>query len=120
MAWFSKVRLNKRFIHRAINNTMIPRTPRDILAERFRIIEQEVGAHSFTAAEWPVVRRLIHASGDVSLVPEIRFHNDPVTAGLKALARHSPMVTDVTMVRAGINETAANKLGVHVHCFLNE
>jgi precorrin-8X/cobalt-precorrin-8 methylmutase len=94
--------------------------PADILAESFRIIEAEVGAHRFDAQDWPIVRRMIHASGDVDLVHAVRFHGDPVPAAMKALARKTPIVTDVTMVLAGIQQAAAKELGVPLHCFLND
>jgi precorrin-8X/cobalt-precorrin-8 methylmutase len=94
--------------------------PGDILAESFRMIEEEVGAHSFSADQWPIVRRMIHASGDIDLVRAVRFHRDPVQAGLRALSRQTPIVTDVFMVMAGIHQPSARKLGVPLHCFLNE
>jgi precorrin-8X/cobalt-precorrin-8 methylmutase len=94
--------------------------PEAILAESFRIIEREIGPHSFTAEEWPIVRRMIHASGDLELAPLVRFHNDPVVAGLAALAQRRPIVTDVTMVRAGIQQRLAERLAVPLHCLLND
>ena len=30
----------------------------------FAVIDQEVGAHSYSAADWEVVRRVIHATAD--------------------------------------------------------
>lgn len=99
---------------------MKPRRPEEILTESFRIIEQEVGGHSFDAGQWPIVRRMIHAAGDVELAHAVRFHNDPVAAGLQALARQTPIVTDVTMVLAGIHQPSATALRVPLHCFLNE
>jgi precorrin-8X/cobalt-precorrin-8 methylmutase len=99
---------------------MTPCKPEDILAESFRIIEENVGEHSFNAGQWPIVRRMIHASGDLDLLDFIRFHNDAVPAALAALARHSPIVTDVTMVMAGIHHPSADTLGVPVRCFLND
>lgn len=98
---------------------MTPCTPESILDESFRIIDREVGPHSFDNRAWPIVRRMIHASGDLELASLIRFHNDPVGAGLAALARRVPIVTDVTMVRAGIRQPLAQRLGVPVHCLLN-
>ena len=55
--------------------------PDDILAESFRIIEAEVGPHPFGALEWPVVRRMIHASGDPGLVRDVAFSKGAVAAG---------------------------------------
>lgn len=99
---------------------MNPRRPEDILAESFRIIEKEVGLHSFDAAQWPIVRRMIHASGDLDLIHAVRFRNDPVPAALRAFARETPIVTDVTMVLAGIHQPSATALRVPLHCFLND
>jgi precorrin-8X/cobalt-precorrin-8 methylmutase len=101
-------------------NTMTPPKSDDILAESFRIIEAEVGSHSFDAGQWPIVRRMIHASGDLDLVPLVRFHNHPVRAALEAFSRHAPIVTDVTMVSAGIHQPFADRLGVVVRCYLND
>jgi precorrin-8X/cobalt-precorrin-8 methylmutase len=94
--------------------------PEDILTESFRIIDAEAGPHPFDALTWPVVRRMIHASGDLDLVHAVRFHNNPVPAALSALARGTPVVTDVTMVLAGLHEPSARRLGVSLHCLLND
>jgi precorrin-8X/cobalt-precorrin-8 methylmutase len=99
---------------------MNPCGPDDILAESFRIIEAEVGPHSFDAKEWPIVRRMIHAAGDLDLVHAVRFHNDPVPAALEALRCQTPIVTDVTMVLSGIHQPSVSALGVPLHCFLND
>lgn len=90
-----------------------------IMAESFRIIDAEAGAHRFSTREWPIVRRMIHASGDVSLADDVHFHSDPIAAGLRAIARRAPIVTDVTMVLAGINQTVAAKMQIPLYCFLN-
>jgi precorrin-8X/cobalt-precorrin-8 methylmutase len=99
---------------------MSARTPDEIIAESFRIIDAEVGAHAFTAYEWPIVRRMIHAAGDLELVRSVRFHNDPLPAALAALAHRITIVTDVTMVLAGIHTPSAKELGVPLCCFLND
>ncbi len=69
-------------------NVMSARQPDEIIAESFRIIDAEVGPHAFNAREWPIVRRMIHAAGDLELVRSVRFHNDPVAAAADAC---SPM-----------------------------
>jgi precorrin-8X/cobalt-precorrin-8 methylmutase len=99
---------------------MTPCRPEDILAESFRIIDEEVGAHSFAASEWPIVRRMIHASGELDLLAQVRFHNNPVAAARVAFAKQTPIVTDVTMVLAGIHQPSAAKLKVPLRCMLND
>lgn len=94
--------------------------PDDILAESFRIIEAEVGPHPFGAAEWPVVRRMIHASGDVELVRDVTFSPGAVAAGVQALREGVPIVTDVRMVAAGIHRPSLEALGVGLHCFIDD
>ncbi len=94
--------------------------PSEILAESFRIIEREVGRHSFPPAEWAVVRRLIHASGDLGLVREVVSTPDAVAAGVGAFREGVPLVTDVRMVAAGIHQPSLAALAVRLHCFIDE
>jgi precorrin-8X/cobalt-precorrin-8 methylmutase len=99
---------------------MQTRAPADILAESFRIIEREVGVHSFAAAEWPVVRRMIHASGDVDLVHAACFRHNAVAAGVRGLRAGVPIVTDVRMVAAGLHRPSLEALKLAVHCFIDD
>ena len=39
-------------------------SPEEIEAESFRIIEAELGPHSWSAQEWPIVRRAIHTASE--------------------------------------------------------
>src|SRR5262249_34743848 len=94
--------------------------PDDILAESFRIIEAEVGPHPFDAAEWPVVRRMIHAAGDGGLVADLAFTPGPGPRGVRALREGTPIVTDVRMVAAGIHRPSLEALRIGVHCFIDD
>lgn len=95
-------------------------SPDAILAESFRIIEAEVGAHAFDALEWQVVRRMIHACGDVELARAVCFQQDAVRAGINALRRGTPIVTDGRMTLSGINRAALQALHIEVHCFIDD
>jgi precorrin-3B C17-methyltransferase len=92
----------------------------DILADSFRIIDAEVGPHSFAPDEWQVVRRMIHAAGDLDLVRSACFTPGAVAAGVQALRRRAPLVTDVRMVAAGIHRPSLEALGVALHCFIDD
>jgi precorrin-8X/cobalt-precorrin-8 methylmutase len=83
------------------------------------MIDAEVGPHSFDAVEWPIVQRIIHASGDVDLVHAVHFHRGAAQAGVQALRDGVPMVSDVQMVVAGIRKPALTTLGVSLHCFID-
>ncbi len=98
---------------------MLLRKPDEIMAESFRMIDVEVGAHDFDAVEWPVVQRIIHASGDVDLVHAVRFHRDAARAGVQALRVGAPIVSDVQMVAAGIRKPQLTALGTALHCFID-
>lgn len=75
---------------------------RAIEQESFRIIDAEVGAHSFAAAEWAVVRRIIHTSGDFDFARQIRFHPQALSAGVAALRSGATIVCDTRMIQAGL------------------
>ncbi len=95
-------------------------TPDEIYAESFRMIEAETGAHGFDATEWPVVRRMIHASGDLEILRSVVFTNAAAAAGIAAFRAGVGIVTDVTMVAAGISKPHAAVLGITVRCFIDD
>ena len=94
--------------------------PDDILAESFRIIDAEVGEHAFSVLEWPIVRRMIHASGDIELARHVFFSPGAAAAGVQAFQQGTPIVTDVRMVAAGIQPALRSALNVDLHCFLDD
>ena len=80
-------------------------------AESFARIEAETPETARgPEAEWRVTRRMIHACGDVGLAGTVTFRNDPVSAGLEALRRGSPVFCDSNMIRAGISVARLQKL----------
>ncbi|MBM3226295.1 MAG: precorrin-8X methylmutase [Candidatus Tectomicrobia bacterium] len=97
----------------------VPLTPEQITTESFRMIEAEVGPHPFDALEWPIVRRMIHASGDLEYTRLVHFHRDAARAGVQALQAGAPLVTDVRMVASGIQRAVLEQLGSTVHCFID-
>ena len=72
----------------------------------FAQIDLEIGAHSFTEAEYEAVRRVIHTTADFEYKQLIRFSHQPFEAAMKAF-QHQPIVTDVSMVAAGIGSVVA-------------
>ena len=77
--------------------------------ESFRRIENEMKQHSFTPQEWRVARRLIHATGDFSVIENIRFSNNPIESGINALIAGTPIFCDVNMVRHGLSMSKLQK-----------
>ncbi len=68
------------------------------------IIEKEAGEHRFNSQEWAVVRRMIHASADFSMMSLVKFQGDPVQKGIVALQRGVPIIADSTMLQSGISK----------------
>jgi precorrin-8X/cobalt-precorrin-8 methylmutase len=89
------------------------------MAESFRMIDAEVGTHPFDALEWPVVQRIIHASGDVELARAVHFQGPAAQAGVQALQAGVPIVCDVRMVAVGIRQALLAQLGIALHCFID-
>jgi precorrin-8X/cobalt-precorrin-8 methylmutase len=86
----------------------------------FAIIDDEVGSHSYTAEQWPLVRRMIHASADFEFNGLTRFHPDAIAAGLKAIARGRPIIADVEMICVGLSKPRLNHFGVTTHHFISD
>ncbi len=55
--------------------------------DSFAIIDAEVQAHSYTAEQWPIVRRMIHANADFDFNGLTDFHPQAVHAGITAMLR---------------------------------
>src|SRR5260370_30035598 len=86
----------------------------------FAIIDAEAGEHSFSASEWQVVRRVIHATADFEFKAAMRFQHDAVAAGIAALKSGCPVVVDVKMIEVGLNAERLAAYGCKVHCFISD
>ncbi len=67
-----------------------------------------------------VVKRVVHASGDPEVARLIRFSPSAISSGLSALAKGSPIFTDVRMVAAGIDKRLAEGCGCSLFCAMDE
>ncbi len=86
----------------------------------FAIIDREAGPHGFTPAEWQVVRRVIHATADFEFKDLMRFHPEAITAGVAALRAGCPILVDVKMIAAGLNEERLASYGCSVRSFISD
>ena len=89
--------------------------------DSFAIIDAEVGSHAYTAEQWPVVRRMIHANADFDFNGLTRFHPDAVEAGIQALlGGRSAVVADVEMICSGLSQPRLAHFGVRTHQFISD
>lgn len=93
-----------------------PVPPKEIEAESFKMIAAEMGEHGFDEQTLPIVMRVIHATGDFSFADNFRITPDAVQTGIKAFMAGKSILTDVTMVAAGISKPQLAKWGGEVIC----
>lgn len=95
----------------------------EVEVESFRRIDAEVPEHNFSEREWHVARRLIHTTGDFSIVEELKFRHDPIGAGLKALRSAATIFCDSNMARSGVSVARLQRLNPayeksSIHCYI--
>jgi precorrin-8X/cobalt-precorrin-8 methylmutase len=97
-------------------------------AKLWQMLDQQVGVHpeAFSESlqgllpdldqrneiEAHLLSQLVLACGDVSLVPFVRLSRDAIAAARKALKAGSPVLTDVPMVSAALDQTRL----AHLNC----
>jgi precorrin-8X/cobalt-precorrin-8 methylmutase len=86
----------------------------------FAIIDAEAGVHEFAPREWQVVRRVIHATADFEFKTLMRLSPGAIDAGVAALKRGAPVIADVKMILAGLNEDRLRAYGSATHCFISD
>jgi len=85
-------------------------------AQSLAIIDREVGEHSFSPAEYEIVRRVIYATADFEYKSLIRFSDLALQSGAAALAARSTVVVDVPMVQVGITTNIQHTFANPVYC----
>ena len=93
---------------------------RSIEDSSFAIIDAEAGPHPFAPDEWQVVRRVIHATADFEFKTLMRFHPRALAAGIAALRGGCPVLVDVKMIAAGLNEDHLRAYGCVVQSYISD
>jgi len=90
--------------------------PQEIEDKSFEILSEETDFSGFDESLHPIVKRVIHATADFSFLGTLTFTPDALEAGLIAIRAGKNIVTDVEMVRAGINSRILNSWGGEAIC----
>jgi len=94
---------------------------RAIEHDSFAIIDREARNHRYSAEQWPVVRRMIHANADFDFNGLTDFHPNAVEAGVQAMLRGgTPIVADVEMICVGLSAPRLAHFGMQVHQFISD
>lgn len=101
---------------------MITEKGQSIEDKSFEIIDREIGRHPYSKDEWPIVRRVIHATADFDFAREnmIIFHKDSIQSGIKSLKNGRNIVVDVDGVIGGINKENLKKFGNKAICNISD
>lgn len=94
--------------------------PAAIAADSFALIRRELAAmgYHFAPPLDVVIERIIHSTADFEFAELTQVSPGAVEAGVKALQNGGAVITDVQMVRIGINSTRLTALGSAAHCFV--
>jgi precorrin-8X/cobalt-precorrin-8 methylmutase len=94
--------------------------PHPIEEESFRIIDGLRDWSSIPEPEKSILQRLVHTSGDSDIVDDIFISLGAIEAGIKALIRRVPIVTDVTMVQSGLRRGLLQRLRLRTVCTVHD
>lgn len=101
---------------------MITNKGQSIEDKSMEIIENEIGLHSYSEYEWPIVRRVIHATADFDFARQnmMVFHKDAISSGLDALERGCNIIVDVNGVLGGLNKENLKDFGNKTICNISD
>ena len=99
---------------------MYEKKPMAIEYKSMDIIDESLTDVSFQEKELPVVRRMIHTTGDVEYRHIITFQGDFVDVATKALKDGIKLYTDTKMGYQGINKPALEKSGSTVSYYIDD
>ncbi|MCC7515721.1 MAG: precorrin-8X methylmutase [Pseudomonadales bacterium] len=88
--------------------------------ESFAVVDKEAGQHTYSATEWPVVRRMIHATADFEFNGLTKFHCDAMDAGVQAILQGKALIADVEMICVGVSKPRLAHFGVTLHQFISD
>jgi len=91
----------------------------DIYRRSFATIRAEADLSRLTGEAEVVAVRMIHAAGDVALLPDLDFHPRLVAAARDALNAGAAIFTDARMIASGITRSRLPKDNP-VHCLLGD
>jgi precorrin-8X/cobalt-precorrin-8 methylmutase len=88
-------------------------------AQSLRVIDSEIGDHSFSPSEYEIVRRVIYATADFDFKDCIHFSDQALQSGAAALAARTTIIVDVPMVQVGITPAIQHTFANPVYCSMD-
>ena len=94
--------------------------PKDIEKKSFEIISEEIDLSDIPQEQVPIIKRVIHTTADFEFKKTLIFHPDAITTGINAIRSGKNILTDVEMVKTGINKKLLKKWGGEVICRIQD
>jgi len=92
----------------------------EIEKQSFQAIAREAELESLPGETHPIVKRVIHTTADFEYLSTLSIHPEAVKAGVEAIRAGKDVLTDVEMVRVGINQKALSRFGGRAVCHIAE
>ena len=97
-----------------------PQTGVEIQQASFNVVAERIRPLNFSVAEKWALTRVIHTTGDLSDTKLLEVSDQALEKWNEFLKGGGEIVTDVTMVQAGITKAFSEKYGNQVFCHLND
>jgi precorrin-8X/cobalt-precorrin-8 methylmutase len=95
--------------------------PGSIESRSMEIIETQLPELArLQAGEKEIVKRVVHTTGDVTIAGLMRIHPGAVEAGLAAIRAGKTVITDINMLKAGINAKRLALFGAAARCYIGD
>lgn len=97
-----------------------PHTGKEIQQESFRIVTQHITDVPFSISDKWAITRVIHTTGILEDFNHYLATPEAIENWHNHLKKGGEIVTDVTMVKAGITKAFTGAYGNQIHCLLND
>ena len=93
-----------------------------IVDKSMKLIREAIGADlaKVPKDQVPIIERVVHTTADPEFAKLLVISDDAVKAGVAAIKAGAKIVTDVKMVKAGINDARLKKFGGKVATYMND
>jgi precorrin-8X/cobalt-precorrin-8 methylmutase len=93
-----------------------------IVDKSMMLIREAIGADldKLPKDKVPIVERVVHTTADPEFAKLLVISDDAVAAGVAAIKAGAKVVTDVKMVKAGINDARLKKFGSKIYTYMND
>ncbi|WP_298310432.1 precorrin-3B C(17)-methyltransferase [uncultured Aquimarina sp.] len=97
-----------------------PHTGKEIQQESFRIVTEHITDLPFSISDKWAITRVIHTTGILEDFNQYSATSEAIENWHNHLKNGGEIVTDVTMVKAGITKAFTAAYGNQIHCLLND